>query len=169
MDIKVKAVKGHQGELTVNSRTYPCALGKSGVTTDKTEGDHAAPIGVYPLRSVYYRADKMQPPICALPCISIKPTDGWCDDPTDDAYNRPVTLPYPASHECLLRDDDLYDVVVVIGHNDAPPVPGRGSCIFMHVAKDGYEGTEGCVALKKPDLLEILTLINTESQIEILG
>lgn len=82
--------------------------------------------------------------------------DGWCDDPADPAYNRPVALPYPASHEKLWRADAVYDVIVILGHNDAPPVPGRGSAIFMHVARPGFTGTEGCVALALDDLLAVL-------------
>ena len=92
------------------------------------------------------------------PAAAIAPDDGWCDAPDDGAYNRPVKLPYPASAETMWRDDDLYDLVVVLGHNDDPPVAGWGSCIFAHQAKPDYAPTEGCVALAREDLLELLRL-----------
>ncbi len=154
--------------VTYGNCSWPCALGKSGVTTDKKEGDHASPAGCYPLRSVWYRADKGEKPVCTLPVMEIRREDGWCDDPDHPDYNRKITLPFEARHETLWREDDLYDIVVVIGHNDEPPVPGKGSCIFMHVAKPDYDGTEGCVALKKKDLLELLEKISKDTAIEIL-
>ena len=92
----------------------------------------------------------------ALPVSALRPEDGWCDDPADPAYNRPVTHPYPASAERMWREDELYDVVVVLAHNDAPPVPGLGSAIFLHCAKPGWPPTEGCVALARDDLLAVL-------------
>lgn len=138
-------------------RRYRCALGRGGIVVDKREGDGGTPVGRFPLRQVFYRPDRLAaPPVTALPVRAIAPTDGWCDAPEDPAYNRPVTLPYPASAETMWREDTLYDVVVVLGHNDDPPVPGRGSCIFLHVARPGYAPTEGCVALALPDLLAVL-------------
>ncbi|MBT4146478.1 MAG: hypothetical protein HOE45_06300 [Gammaproteobacteria bacterium] len=95
--------------------------------------------------------------------------DGWCDDPSDTAYNKAVMLPYHASAEALWRDDDLYDVLVVLGHNDSPALPGKGSAIFMHVAKDlddkDYLGTEGCVSLRKTHLLELLPALTPETSL----
>ena len=168
MHILVNGNHGHQGTVTYVNRSWPCALGKSGITSDKKEGDHASPAGCYPLRSIWYRADKGERPICSLPVTEIRREDGWCDDPDHPDYNRKITLPFEASHETLWREDDLYDIVVVIGHNDEPPVPGKGSCIFMHVAQPDYDGTEGCVALKKEDLLELLEKVSKDSLIEIL-
>ncbi|MBL4907831.1 MAG: L,D-transpeptidase family protein [Sneathiella sp.] len=166
--MKVKALKGHSGELSFSGRHYTCALGKSGVTLDKREGDHASPAGLYPLRSVYYRADKMERPVTSLPCKKISRMDGWCDDPASEAYNVLITLPFASGHETLWREDDLYDLIVVLGHNDTPPIPGLGSCIFMHIANGNYEGTEGCIALVKKDLLELLALVSPDTQIEII-
>ncbi len=168
MQIKIKAIQGHRGELQFGDKIYPCALGKAGVTQEKREGDHASPAGLYPLRSVYYRADKLARPDCRLSLREISESDGWCDDPVHAAYNRPISLPCAARHETLWREDDLYDLIVVIGHNDDPPVPGKGSCIFMHVAKPGYEGTEGCVALNKVDLLDLLAKVSKETCMEIM-
>ncbi len=168
MHIQVKPDTGHQGTLHFLGNAYPCALGKSGVTATKREGDHASPIGVFDLRAVYYRADKLAKPACVLPCQEITAQDGWCDDPQTLEYNQRIVLPFSKSHEVLWRDDDLYDLVVILGHNDNPPVPGAGSCIFMHVAKSDFDGTEGCVALNKPDLLELLSNVSADTQIKIL-
>ena len=136
---------------------WRCAVGKAGFVEAKREGDGGTPIGVWPLRRLLYRADRLAPPNTALPCLAIGPNDGWCDAPDDPAYNRPVSLPYPASHEVLCREDALYDLVVVLGYNDAPPVPGLGSAIFLHLARDDYGGTEGCVALARDHLLTLLS------------
>jgi L,D-peptidoglycan transpeptidase YkuD (ErfK/YbiS/YcfS/YnhG family) len=133
-----------------------CALGRAGVRADKHEGDGATPAGTFVLREVLYRPDRLAPPKTRLPVRAIEPSDGWSDDPADQLYNRPVARPHPHSHEALWRDDGLYDVVVVIGHNDDPVVPGRGSAVFIHVASPGFRPTAGCVALGLPDLLALL-------------
>lgn len=134
-----------------------CALGRGGVRADKREGDGATPVGRFELRRVLWRADRLErPPATGLPTQPIAPDDGWCDAPGDPAYNRPVKRPYPASHEALWRDDHVYDLVVVMGHNDDPVVPGAGSAVFLHVARPGWTPTEGCVALALDDLLRVL-------------
>jgi L,D-peptidoglycan transpeptidase YkuD (ErfK/YbiS/YcfS/YnhG family) len=135
-----------------------CALGKSGVkpSADKREGDMACPAGVWPMRRLLYRPDRGPPPATALPVQPLAPDDGWCDAPADPAYNRPVRLPFPASAERMWRDDGLYDLVIVLGHNDDPPTPGMGSCIFLHLARPDYGPTEGCVALARADLEALL-------------
>jgi L,D-peptidoglycan transpeptidase YkuD (ErfK/YbiS/YcfS/YnhG family) len=140
--------------LAIGARQFPCALGRSGITATKREGDGATPAGSFPLRYVMFRADRLARPPTLLEAIPIAPDDGWCDDPADAAhYNRPVRLPHPARHERLWRADALYDLVVALGYNDAPPVPGLGSAIFLHVARSDYGPTEGCVALALPHLL----------------
>ena len=103
-----------------------------------------------------YRADRRAAPRTGLSVSTIAPEDGWCDDPSHPDYNRPVPLPHPARCERLWRDDGLYDLVVVLGHNDDPPIPERGSSIFLHLARDGYAPTEGCVALESTDLEALL-------------
>lgn len=147
-----------RGEFRFGERVLRAALGKSGhrPEAEKREGDGATPVGRWPVRRVLYRADRGPGPDTGLPVRAILPDDGWCDDPADPAYNRPVRLPYPASAETLTREDGLYDVVVILGHNDAPPAPGAGSAIFLHCARPDYGPTLGCVALAKPDLLEVL-------------
>lgn len=146
------------GRLSAGSQSFRCAIGRGGFRRDKTEGDGATPVGRFPLRRVLYRADRVKRPETALPAVAVAEIDGWCDDPADPAYNRPVRIPYDASHEVLWREDSLYDVIVVLGHNDSPPVPGKGSAIFMHVARADYGPTEGCIALALDDLLQVLTL-----------
>ena len=142
------------GFLDLRTRKAPCALGKAGVKPagEKREGDLASPAGTWPIRRVLYRPDRGGAPATALPAAALNPDDGWCDAPQDTAYNRPVQLPYGASAEKMWRDDHLYDLVVVLGHNDDPPQPGMGSCIFLHLARPGYLPTEGCVAVSRPDM-----------------
>ncbi len=158
MDINVTTQPGsnHSGQLQWRGKPYRCALGRGGLTEAKQEGDGATPVGRFLLREVLYRPDRLGPPPTGLEARPLKSNDGWCDDPADDNYNRPVDHPYPASAEHLWRDDSLYDLVVVIGYNRAPVAPGRGSAIFLHVATDDYGPTEGCVALARADLLQVL-------------
>lgn len=157
MDVLVTtAATGTQGVLRIGDTTYSCALGRGGLRLDKKEGDGATPVGCFPLRRVFYRADKIAAPKTALPLLVIHRADGWCDDPNDAFYNRQVRLPHAGRCEALWREDGLYDVVVVLGYNDDPAVPGRGSAIFLHVAKPDLAPTEGCIALQYPDLLEAL-------------
>ena len=157
------------GTFDLNGRRVRCALGPTGVIAaeEKREGDGATPLGVWPMRRVLYRPDRGEAPQTALPVAPIERTDGWCDDPADPNYNRPVVLPYGASCEEMWREDELYDVVVVLAHNDDPPVPGLGSAIFLHCAKPGYPPTQGCVALAKADLLELLALATPGDALEI--
>lgn len=155
------------GTLAVGGQRYPCVLGRSGVTGDKREGDLKTPIGDFALRRLHYRADRMARPRTGLPVSAIGTDDGWCDDPGHSDYNGPVKLPFDASHERLWRDDHVYDLVVEIGYNDDLPVPGRGSAIFLHVARDDRAGTEGCVALARVDLLGALEKISAGSRIRI--
>ncbi len=144
------------GTLRFAGKVYRCVLGRSGIVTDKREGDGGTPIGCFTLRRALFRPDRLAAPATALPLESLSPQDGWCDAPDHADYNRHVRLPHPARHERLWRDDGVYDVVVVLGHNDDPPVAGQGSAIFLHVAPDDGQPTEGCVALPLADLLEIL-------------
>ena len=146
-------------------RQFTCAIGRAGHTTDKHEGDGATPVGIFSFRRLLYRPDRLTPPATALPQIPIAADDGWCDAPGDPNYNRPVRLPYPASCERLSRDDHLYDLIVILGHNDDPPVSGLGSAIFLHIASPGYGPTEGCVALSRNDLATVLAGADTASQL----
>ncbi|MCA3255215.1 MAG: L,D-transpeptidase family protein [Alphaproteobacteria bacterium] len=145
------------GTLSAFGRTIPCAIGKGGArpAADKREGDGATPLGVWPLRAALLRPDRVTAPATALPWRWIRPDDGWSDGAGDPAYNRPVRHPHAFSAERLWRDDGLYDVILVLGHNDAPPVAGMGSAIFWHCWADA-KPTEGCVAIDKAELLALL-------------
>jgi L,D-peptidoglycan transpeptidase YkuD (ErfK/YbiS/YcfS/YnhG family) len=157
------------GWLDLGGRQVRCALGKAGVkpAADKREGDLASPAGVWPIRRVFYRRDRGALPRTALAVKPLSHDDGWCDDPADAAYNRLVKLPRATSHEAMWRDDHLYDLVVVLGHNDDPPEPGMGSAIFLHLAREGYLPTEGCVAMARPDLEELLAAAHPGDAVEI--
>ena len=157
-------IKVTGNKLEFNGKTYKCAVGKNGFAKNKAEGDNCSPIGTFALREVFYRNQK---PATKLRTTKTEPNFGWCDDVASDDYNKFVLLPHPARHEKLWRDDNLYDVVVVLGYNDSPPVKGNGSAIFMHIARPNYEGTEGCIALTETDLLEILASVDETTKIQI--
>lgn len=133
----------------------------------KREGDGATPAGVWRLRRIMYRADWVAKPVSCLPVRALSPDDGWCDAPSDPAYNRPVRLPYPASCEQLWRDDHVYDLLGVLDHNDHPPRSGLGSAIFLHLARKDYSPTRGCLALAETDLLALFSYADTNTRIEI--
>jgi len=164
----LRAVACSDGRFRFAERTTRCALGRSGVIAAelKREGDGASPLGVWPLQRVLYRADRGPAPITGLPLAAILEDDGWCDAPDDPAYNRPVRLPYPASCERMWRDDAVYDIVCVLGHND-PPRAGLGSAIFLHCARPNYSPTEGCIALARADLEALLALAGPGADLEI--
>ena len=144
-----------------------CAVGRSGIGEKRKEGDGITPLGIFPVRYVLYRPDRLSAPQTALEVRAMSEWDGWCDAPGDPAYNRPVALPYPASAEHLWRQDHLYDVVAVLGFNDDPVVDGKGSAIFLHCARPDYGPTEGCVALALPDVLDALAVMQPGAVVEI--
>lgn len=156
-----------QGALSWPGGSARAACGSGGVRADKREGDHASPEGTFPLVSSFYRADRVAPPQTALPLAALSPSDGWVDAPDDPSYNTLVALPYPASAEALWREDGLYDLFVVIGYNTEPVVPGHGSAIFLHVARPDFSGTEGCIAVARDVLVEVLALVGPSSTITI--
>ena len=167
------AILATNGMLSLGARQVPCALGRSGIVTTKREGDGGTPAGDFPLREVRYRPDRIPlPSTKGLPVRPLQATDGWCDAPSDPAYNQPVRLPYPASAERMWRDDHLYDLLAIVGYNDAPTIPGRGSAIFLHVARDSappprFAATEGCVAVRLEDLVAILAESTPSTRIRI--
>lgn len=144
------------GLLRFQGQTLRCALGQGGISAAKREGDGATPTGLLPIRRLFWRADRGPRPATTLPAEPIAPDDGWCDDPADAAYNTRIRLPHPARHERLWREDAVYDVIGVLGWNDAPVQRGRGSAIFLHVARPGLAPTEGCVALPEAELRRLL-------------
>jgi L,D-peptidoglycan transpeptidase YkuD (ErfK/YbiS/YcfS/YnhG family) len=157
----------HDGRLHWSKGGTVAAAGRGGVKADKHEGDGATPAGAYPLVSVYYRPDRIAPPVSKLPVIPLGPNDGWVDEPADPNYNRLVSLPYPVSAEQMWREDELYDALVVIGYNMDPVIPGAGSAIFLHIAAPDFAPTVGCVAVRKEILLSLLPLLGPGSRITI--
>jgi L,D-peptidoglycan transpeptidase YkuD (ErfK/YbiS/YcfS/YnhG family) len=145
----------HRGLVRCGSLALPCALGRSGVTHLKREGDGATPAGRHRLLSLVVRPDR-QRPRAALAVRALRKNDGWCEDPRHGSYNRPIRLPSSAGHETMWRDDSLYDIVGVLDWNFSPRVRGRGSAIFLHLARPGYRPTAGCIALNRRDLLLLL-------------
>jgi L,D-peptidoglycan transpeptidase YkuD (ErfK/YbiS/YcfS/YnhG family) len=148
--------------LIIGTETFRVALGRGRIRTDKREGDGATPAGSLPLRAVLYRPDRVLAPQSAVPTTPLSTYDGWCDDPGHADYNRPVRLPISASAEALWRDDSVYDIIGVLGWNDDPVEPGKGSAIFLHVARPDFGPTEGCIALPLDDLLHVLSMGLTE-------
>jgi L,D-peptidoglycan transpeptidase YkuD (ErfK/YbiS/YcfS/YnhG family) len=143
------------------------AIGPAGIAVKGGEGDGITPRGSFPVREIFYRADRLAPPRTQLPLHAIAKDDGWCDAPDDPNYNRLVKLPYPASAETMWRDDPLYDLVAVLGYNDDPVVPGKGSAIFLHLARNDYSATQGCVAMAYSDLLAALEQLRPGDQVVI--
>jgi L,D-peptidoglycan transpeptidase YkuD (ErfK/YbiS/YcfS/YnhG family) len=155
--------------LVLDDIDTPCAIGRGGAcpARDKREGDGCTPLGLWPVRGLLLRPGRVPEGIRPkAPWRWTRPDDGWSDDPADPAYNRPVLLPRTTSAETLRREDHAYDVIVVLGHNDAPPVPGMGSAIFLHIWVEGRP-TEGCVAIAKDDMLRLLPLLEAGTAVEI--
>ena len=161
----MQAVVYPDGRLVMGRDEYRAALGRAGINRHKQEGDEATPMGLLPLRRVLFRADRLARPDCAVPAEPLAPEDGFCDDPFHADYNRMVRLPHPARHEALWRADGVYDIIGVLGWNDAPVVRNAGSAIFLHVARSDMAPTEGCIALKLPDLRRLLAAGLTEIRV----
>jgi L,D-peptidoglycan transpeptidase YkuD (ErfK/YbiS/YcfS/YnhG family) len=164
--------------LEMGGKIYACTIGRAGVAAvgEKREGDLKTPSGSFALRCVYYRPDRMAAPKTTLPTIALTPEDGWCDDPEHELYNQPVKLPFAGRHEKLWRDDNVYDLIIPLGYNDGvdangnstPIAKGAGSAIFMHLMRADGVGTEGCVALKRDDLLEVLEAVSVASVVVVI-
>lgn len=157
------------GRLTLGAlTTMACTIGRSGacLAEAKREGDGCTPLGIWPIRGVLLRPGKVVVTGLRLPWRWVRPGDGWSDDSADPAYNRPVRLPRAFSGENLIRADDAYDVIVILGHNDAPPVRGRGSAIFFHLSE--ARPTAGCIAVDRADMLRLLPLLGPGDGMEIL-
>jgi L,D-peptidoglycan transpeptidase YkuD (ErfK/YbiS/YcfS/YnhG family) len=155
------------GRLIWPGDSARAAVGRSGVTTHKKEGDGATPAGTFPLVRAFYRADRIAAPRSGLPLQALTPQDAWVDAPADPNYNRLVSLPYPAHAEPMWLDDAVYDLLVVIGYNMAPVIPGAGSAIFLHVAHPDFSPTAGCVAVEKNVLVGLMPRLGSGSTIEI--
>ncbi|MGE3712082.1 MAG: L,D-transpeptidase [Hyphomicrobiaceae bacterium] len=153
------------GVLEAGTLRLPCAVGGGGVSALKREGDGATPAGRFDLVEVRYRADRVRRPASPFPTRPSARRDGWCDAAGDRSYNRPVRLPYRASAESMWRDDGVYDVVVVLSHNQRPRKQGAGSAVFMHLARPEFAPTAGCIALRQRDLLLLLSRLSRRARI----
>jgi L,D-peptidoglycan transpeptidase YkuD (ErfK/YbiS/YcfS/YnhG family) len=159
---------GAKARIALAHGVRQAALGRGGIRALKREGDGGTPLGRFPVREVLYRADRMPRPRTLLPLRAIRDGDGWCEDPADRNYNRLVKLSPRSDADRLKREDHLYDLVLVLGYNDRPRVRGRGSAIFMHLARLGYAPTAGCIALSRHDLLMLLSQLRADSRIVVL-
>jgi L,D-peptidoglycan transpeptidase YkuD (ErfK/YbiS/YcfS/YnhG family) len=168
--IVVRRAPGNSSKarLALGHGVRPASLGRGGIRAPKREGDGGTPLGRFPVRQVLYRADRIARPRTQLPIRTIRDDDGWCEDPADRNYNRLVRLSPESSADRLKREDHLYDLVLVLGYNDLPRVKGRGSAIFMHLARPGYAPTAGCIGLLRHDLLMLLRQLRPRSKIIVL-
>ena len=153
--------------LFVEGRKIQCAIGLNGLTENKQEGDLSTPIGTFHFDKIYYRADRLGNMKFTIDSSIIGKDDGWCDDQRSDLYNQYIQFPFQESAEHLYRDDDIYDIVCVLNYNTSPIIPGRGSAIFLHIAKPVFSGTEGCIAIEKKELIKIATNLTADSTIVI--
>ncbi len=156
--------------LEAGGKIYACTIGRGGIAAagDKREGDLKTPTGSFALRGCYYRPDRMEAPHTALPLTVLTPEDGWCDDAAHPLYNQLVKLPFAGRHERLWRADHVYDLIIPLGYNDGvdgPIIPGAGSAIFLHLMREDGIGTEGCVALKRADLLALLPQLSLQTRL----
>lgn len=156
-------------ELSVGPLTLSCRIGKGGYIDGAKgrEGDAKTPLGEFRLRYGLYRADRLPEPPSNLTFRALRPNDGWCDAPDDPAYNRFIRLPSPVSHEALWRKDGAYDIILVMSHNDSPPVPNEGSAVFIHVAQPDDRQTLGCVALAPEDMVKLLPVLDVGMGVKI--
>lgn len=167
--IRIRAAAGRpqRGWLIAEGQAIAVTLGRGGIRANKREGDGATPRGVFrPLR-LWWRPDRHPRPRTLLPVRAITPMDGWCEDPADRRYNRPIRLTPNAAGDRLTRDDHLYDFIIEIDHNTRPRVAGRGSAVFLHLARDNFGPTAGCVAMTQPAMLRLLRRIGPCTKIVI--
>lgn len=156
-----------RGMMVADGLRVPCALGRNGINRRKREGDGATPAGRLGLVAVLFRPDRLRRPATALPAIALRPDAGWCDDPADRRYNRPVRLPFGAGYEQLWRSDGLYDVVVVLDYNFERPRPDAGSAIFLHIAAPDFSPTAGCIAVRTGDMRRLLARAGPQTWLDV--
>jgi L,D-peptidoglycan transpeptidase YkuD (ErfK/YbiS/YcfS/YnhG family) len=152
------------GVLTAGGRQVVAALGRSGITRTKREGDGATPAARLRIVEVLYRPDRLPRPRTGLAVRPIRRFDGWCDAVSDSNYNRSIRLPFRASHEAMWRDDRLYDIVLVLDWNLTRRAKGRGSAIFFHLARPGLAPTAGCVAIPRHEMLRLLARLGARAE-----
>jgi L,D-peptidoglycan transpeptidase YkuD (ErfK/YbiS/YcfS/YnhG family) len=167
--IRIRAAAGdpRRGWLIAGGRTVPVALGRGGIKANKREGDGGTPRGTFRPRQLWWRADRHPRPRTLLPVRAIGPEDAWCEDPSSRHYNQPVRLDRSRGGDRLRRDDELYDFIVEIDHNSAPRIKGRGSAVFLHLARENFGPTAGCVSMTKSAMLRLLQRLGPRTKIVI--
>ncbi len=168
-EIRVRAAAGRRsrGWLIADGQAIPVALGRGGIRANKREGDGGTPRGIFRPVRLWWRADRHPRPRTVLPVRPITPADAWCENPADRHYNQPIRLTRTANGDRLTRDDHLYDFIIEIDHNNRPRIAGRGSAVFLHLARDNFGPTAGCVAMTQPTMLRLLRRIAPQTRIEI--
>jgi L,D-peptidoglycan transpeptidase YkuD (ErfK/YbiS/YcfS/YnhG family) len=156
-----------RGWLLAGPLALPVALGRGGIRANKREGDGGTPRGTFRLRQVWWRADRGARPRTLLPVRPIRSDDGWCEDPRDRHYNRPIRLAPGTPGDRLTRADHLYDLIVELDHNTRPRIAGRGSAVFVHLARPGFAATAGCVALNPGALRRLIARASPRTRIVI--
>jgi L,D-peptidoglycan transpeptidase YkuD (ErfK/YbiS/YcfS/YnhG family) len=167
--IAIRAAAGQRtrGWLTANGQTIPVALGRGGIKANKREGDGGTPRGTFRPVRLWWRADRHPRPRTFLPVRAIGLDDAWCEDPNDRHYNQPVRLDRERGGDRLRRDDHLYDFIIEIDHNARPRIAGRGSAVFLHLAREKFSPTAGCVSMTKAAMLRLLKRLGPETKIVI--
>ena len=155
------------GDLKYTDIKFKCALGKSGIEKKRIEGDNITPKGTFKIIKIYYRKDRIKKINSTFKLVEIKKNMGWCDDPKSERYNQLIKLPSKYGHEKFFRNDRIYDLILVLDYNMNPVIKNKGSAIFIHIAKNNYTKTKGCIALKKKDLIEIISKIKKDTKIRI--
>ena len=165
--IRIRAAAGNprRGWLTAGGQTIPVALGRGGIKANKREGDGGTPKGSFRPRQLWWRADRHPRPRTLLAVRAIGPEDAWCEEPSSRHYNRPVRLDRAHSGDRLKRDDQLYDFIVEIDHNSSPRIKGRGSAVFLHLARPNFGPTAGCISMTKSAMLRLLQRLGPETKI----
>ena len=152
--------------LTYNKLKVKCAIGKKGIGYKKKEGDLITPSGQFRIKYILYRKDRLNIST-KLKKKVIKKNMGWCDDPKSSHYNKLVRLPFAYKHEKLFKKENIYDIILVLNYNMSPIKKNKGSAIFIHVAKNNFKKTEGCVAIKKLSLVKLIGKINPNTKVKI--
>ena len=155
------------GYLKYKDLQFKCALGKSGIGKKKIEGDNITPKGIFDIVKIYYRSDRVKKISSKFRLIKITKKMGWCDDPNSKKYNQIINIPYNFGYEKLYRKDNVYDLIIVLNYNMNPITKNKGSAIFIHVAKKKFKKTAGCVALKKRELIKLISVISNHTKIKI--
>jgi L,D-peptidoglycan transpeptidase YkuD (ErfK/YbiS/YcfS/YnhG family) len=153
--------------LKFNNIKFRCALGKSGIGDKEIEGDNVTPRGIYKIVKIYYRKDRIKKITSKFKLIEITKIMGWCNDIESKKYNQLIKLPTKYSHEKLYRKDNVYDLILVLNYNMKPTIKNKGSAIFIHVTRENYQSTQGCIALKKNNLIKLISKINKNIKIKI--